>query len=80
MIKERLIINKQNGKFNFYPTEVFNLLKKNDILDVGFEGLQLKILSKNKNAIKLTMTGKELNFPEILVFGWARASFISVTR
>ena len=54
--KERLIINKQNGKFNFYPMEVFNLLKKNDILDVGFEGLQLKILSKNKNIIKLICT------------------------
>ena len=54
--KERLGINKQNGKFNFYPTEVFNLLKKNDILNVGFEGLQLKILNKNKNTINLICT------------------------
>jgi len=54
--KESLVVNKQNGKFNFYPMEVFNLLKKNDILDVGFEGLQLKIFSKNKNILKLICT------------------------
>ena len=54
--KEKIIINKQDGKFNLYPVEVFNQLKKKDILNVGFDGLQLKILNKNKNIIKLVCT------------------------
>ena len=46
--KEKIIINKHGGKFNLYPVDVFNQLKKEDILNVGFDGLQLKILNKIK--------------------------------
>ena len=44
-IKKNQIIKiyQKNNKFNIYPKQVFNLLKKNDILDVGFEGLKIKI-------------------------------------
>ena len=49
-LKDKIVINKQQGNYNFYPEEVFNLLKKKDILDVGFEGLQLKVLNK-KNGL-----------------------------
>ncbi len=57
-IKEgkKLTINKKSTKFNFYPEEVFNLIKRNDLLDVGFEGLQLKVLKKNKQSIYLKCT------------------------
>ena len=57
-IKEgnKLKISKKNKKLNFYPNEVFNLLKKNDLLDVGFEGLQLKVLRKSKDIIILKFT------------------------
>ena len=54
-----LIFNKVNGRFNFYPPEVYDLLKKGDILDVGFEGLQLKLVNKTKSKIifKCTSSG-----------------------
>ena len=57
-IKEgnKLKITKKNKKLNFYPNEVFSLLKKNDLLDVGFEGLQLKVLRKSKDTIILKCT------------------------
>ena len=50
---KRVIINKVGGKFNLYPTMVFDQLRKDDVLDIGFEGLQLKILNKSKDIIKL---------------------------
>ena len=34
-------------KFHLYPSEVFNKLKKNDILELGFDGLVVKIIKKN---------------------------------
>ena len=54
--KSKIIVDKQKGQFNFYPLEAFDLLKKNDILDIGFEGLQLKIINKKKNKINLIAT------------------------
>ena len=38
-----LIINKNSNAFKFYPQEVFNQLRKKDILDIGFKGLKVKI-------------------------------------
>jgi len=55
-IKDKIIINKHNGNYNFYPEEVFSLLKKKDVLDVGFEGLQLKVINKKKDKIYLVCT------------------------
>ncbi len=45
-INSRLIIYKKEKKFQIYPTEVFNKLKKNDLLDIGFDGLKIKIIKK----------------------------------
>lgn len=50
-INEKVIFNKSNTGFTFYPSEVFDLLKIGDILDVGFEGLQLKLTNKIKDKI-----------------------------
>jgi len=38
-----LIINKNSNGFNLYPQEVFNQLRKKDILDIGFKNLKVKI-------------------------------------
>lgn len=37
-------------KFHLYPDDVFEKLKKADVLEIGFDGLILKILKKNKNS------------------------------
>ena len=47
-----LLISTNNSKVKFYPDEVQSLLKKNDKLDIGFEGLKIKIIKKNKNFLK----------------------------
>ena len=36
----------KKGNFQLYPYYIFNKLKKGDILDIGFEGLKLKIVKK----------------------------------
>ncbi len=46
-------INKKKGKFKLYPENIFDQLKKNNILDIGFNNLKAKIIEKNKNKIKL---------------------------
>tara|TARA_B100000963_G_scaffold360785_1_gene393109 strand:+ start:8613 stop:9575 length:963 start_codon:yes stop_codon:yes gene_type:complete len=52
--KKRLKINQKikifrSVKFHFYPYNVFNKLKKNDLLELGFDGLIIKIIKKEKN-------------------------------
>ena len=44
---------KKKRSFNLYPLEVFDEIRKADILNIGFEGLIGKVVSKNKNLIKL---------------------------
>ena len=46
-------INKKGGKFVLYPENIFDQLKKNNILDIGFNNLKAKIVKKNKNKITL---------------------------
>jgi len=48
----KLNIFQKKGNFKLYPPEVFYNLKKNDILDVGFEGLKIKIVKIVKEQIK----------------------------
>ena len=45
-------IKKVKGLFNLYPVEIFDILKKGDILDIGFTGLEVKIISKNEKYLK----------------------------
>ena len=47
-----VIISKNKGLFSLYPNEVFTKLKKGDILDVGFQDLKLKVVSKSEKNIK----------------------------
>ena len=44
-------IQSEKGKFNFYPKNVFKQLKKDDILDIGFKNLKIKLTKKNKERI-----------------------------
>jgi pyruvate kinase len=44
---------KKKGSFNLHPLEVFDEIRKADILNIGFEGLIGKVVSKKKNLIKL---------------------------
>ena len=48
---KRGYINEKVGNFTLYPSYIYNKLKKNDILDVGFDGLKIKILKKIENKI-----------------------------
>ena len=41
------LLSKKNGKFNLYPDNIFNQLKKGDILDIGFNNLLAKVKKKN---------------------------------
>ena len=47
----KLFIFKKNGNFKIYPPESYNKLKKNDILDIGFDGLEVKILKTNEEKL-----------------------------
>ena len=51
--KQKITLNKSKGKFNLYPSNVFDQLRKNDILDIGFEGLRAKIIKKNNKIVEL---------------------------
>tara|TARA_B100000700_G_C14992337_1_gene831952 strand:- start:746 stop:1711 length:966 start_codon:yes stop_codon:yes gene_type:complete len=46
-----IIINKKLKNFSLYPPEVFDQLKKNDILEIGFEGLIIKVIKKTEDKI-----------------------------
>ena len=51
--KKTLKVNQKikifpSTKFHFYPYNVFHKLKKNDLLELGFDGLIIKIIKKEK--------------------------------
>ncbi len=59
-VKTKKIIKKnkkfklnKKGDFTFYPPETFDLLKKGDILNIGFTGLKAKIIKKIDNNFEL---------------------------
>ncbi len=45
-------INRTGGIFNLYPNSVFDQVKINDILEIGFDNLKIKIIKKKNNLIK----------------------------
>jgi pyruvate kinase len=55
----QLIIFKNKGNFKIYPPEIFNKLKKNDSLNIGFDGLEIKIIKilKDKMICKTLKSG-----------------------
>ena len=44
-------IYKNSPQFKLYPNETYDQLKKNDILEIGFNGLKIKILKKKFDKI-----------------------------
>ena len=50
-IDDKIVLNKSGGKFNLYPENIFDKLKINDILDIGFDGLKAKIIYIKKEKI-----------------------------
>lgn len=51
-IGNNFTIHKKKKKCNLYPDEIFDKLKKGDILDIGFTGLEVRITNKNRDFIK----------------------------
>ena len=45
-------IDEKKGNFLLYPSNVFKSLKINDILNIGFDGLLIKINKNNKKKLK----------------------------
>ncbi len=45
-------ITEKKGSFNLYPKEIFKKLKKGDYLDIGFTGLEVKIINKDPKYLK----------------------------
>ena len=57
---DRVKIYKNLSNFKLYPEKTFHQLKKKDILNVGFDNLRLKIISKSLKEIvcKVVSPGK----------------------
>ena len=56
---QKLMISNFNSGFCLYPSNVYSQLKVNDILNIGFSNLNLKVLSlKNKILCKVISSGK----------------------
>ena len=49
----KIKLNLYGGNFNIYPEDIFNKLKINDILDIGFSNLKVKITGKKNNSMNL---------------------------
>ncbi len=58
--KKKLVIFRDKGNFRIYPPEVFSQLKKNDLLDIGFNTLKIKVIkiSDKKINCKVFSGGK----------------------
>lgn len=50
---KKFYLSKEKGKFTLYPENVFDQIKKGDILDIGFSNLKAKVFSKSGNNIVL---------------------------
>ena len=46
------LFKKHKSYFSLYPPSIFEKIKIKDILDIGFEGLKIQILQKNKENCK----------------------------
>ena len=52
-INKKFKIAFKEGNLKLYPDDVFEKIKKNDILDIGFNNLKAKIINLNKRHIEL---------------------------
>ena len=57
---KKLKISTNRGSFQLYPDNVFEQIKTNDVLDIGFEGLKIKVIKNNSKEIlcKCLTSGK----------------------
>jgi pyruvate kinase len=56
---EKLLIKNSKGIFNLYPESVFKKIKINDILNIGFNNLRIKVIKKHKYiSCKVISSGK----------------------
>ena len=44
-------LEKKKGNFKIYPNYIFKMLKKNDLLDIGFNNLKIKLIKIKSNYI-----------------------------
>ena len=47
-LKKQKIKLYKNKKFHLYPADVYDKLKKNDVLELGFDGVIIKIVNKKR--------------------------------
>lgn len=52
-INDTFFLSEKGGYFNLYPDYIFSLIKKGDILNIGFDGLLGKVTNKKNKLITL---------------------------
>jgi len=58
-IGQKVKITNAKGNINLYPHSVYEKIKKNDVLNIGFSNLKLKVISKkNKILCNVLSSGK----------------------
>ena len=56
---QKITINNNKGDIKLYPDYVFEQINKNDILNIGFNNLKIKVIKKKKNILcKVISSGK----------------------
>ena len=45
-ISHKIIIKKDEGDIKLYPDSIYEKIKRNDILNIGFKNLKLKVQSQ----------------------------------
>lgn len=58
-MNQKVIINSFGGSTSLYPESIYHQIKLNDILNIGFSNLRLKVIKINKNILcKVLSSGK----------------------
>ena len=59
-VNQIIKVNRSKGNFTFYPPEVFEKIRRGDILDIGFDDLKAKVIKINQKLIvcKTVSSGK----------------------
>ena len=65
---EKINIYKSKGNLKIYPSEVYKKIKKNDILNIGFDGLEAKVTKINTKKINLLKTNSLFSFKNGNIF------------
>ena len=56
---KKIIIKKDEGDIKLYPDSIYEKIKRNDILNIGFKNLKLKVIKKKYNILcKVISSGK----------------------